>query len=129
MLRIEPYIVEVLIQLSRLGRPINVTTGLQLANSIIAGIEHASNILAWKQKHNVQARAAARTTGKEPSPLLGKGYWAGFNRRNGHLVRGKRLVKFDAKRAAWCTHDNFQTMYDTVYNEMVTGGIAEEAGC
>ena len=126
MLGIEPYIVEVLIQLSKLGRPINVATGLQLANSIIAGTEHAARVLAWKHKHNAQFWAAARTAGKEPSSLLGKGYWAGFNKRNGHFVRGKRLVKFDAKRAEWCTHDNFQTMYDTVYNEMVTGGIAEK---
>ena len=45
-------------------------------------------------------------------------------KRNGHLIKSKKAVKFDPKRADWCTYQNFQTMYKEVYNEMVKGGIA-----
>jgi len=27
--------------------------------------------------------------------LLGQGYWRGFMRRNGHIVKSKKSVKFD----------------------------------
>ena len=126
MLGIEPHIVQVLTQLSRLRTPINVATGLQVVNSVIFHSEYAARVLAWKYKHNAPTRLAARMTGKEPSYLLGKGYWVGFMKRNGHLVGSKKFVKFDAARAEWCTHNSLKTMYQEVYNEMVTGGIAEK---
>jgi hypothetical protein len=60
------------------------------------------------------------------TPLLGSGYWQGFMKRNGHVITSKRAVKFEAKRAEWCTYDNFKCMYDGIYREMARGGIANE---
>jgi hypothetical protein len=45
-------------------------------------------------------------------------------RRNGHIVKSKKSVKFDYKRAEWCTYANFIMMYREVYKDMVKGGIA-----
>ena len=45
-------------------------------------------------------------------------------KRNGHLIKSKKAVKFDFKRAEWCTYRNFKIMYDEVYKEMEKGGIA-----
>ncbi len=59
-------------------------------------------------------------------PLLGLGYWRGFMRRNGHIIKSKRAIKFESKRAEWCTYANFEEMYNKVYKEMVKGGIATE---
>lgn len=47
-------------------------------------------------------------------------------RRNGHVIKSKRAIKFESKRAEWCTYANFEEMYNEVYNEMVKGGIATE---
>ena len=46
MLAIEPHIVELVSQLARIRCPVNVTTGLQLANSIIAGTQYETDVVA-----------------------------------------------------------------------------------
>jgi hypothetical protein len=51
MLAIEPHLVELIIQLARMQCPINVTSGLQLANSRIAGTPIAKQLVKWKIKH------------------------------------------------------------------------------
>lgn len=134
MLAIEPHIVELVSQLARLRCPINVTTGLQLANSIIAGTQYETNLIAWKQRHCVFARKKLTrgdgnkdkddTSAKKDDHLLGWGYWRNFMKRNGHLIKSKKAVKFDFKRAEWCTYRNFKVMYDEIYKEMEKGGIA-----
>ena len=105
MLSVEPYLVELIAQLARMRSPINVTTGLQLANSLIAGTSIELEVKAWKQKHNVQTRLNSH--GSDAGGLIGWGYWKGFMKRNGHLVKSKKAVKFESKRADWCTHHNF----------------------
>jgi hypothetical protein len=45
---------------------------------------------------------------------------------NGHLVKAKKGVKFDSKRADWCTYQNFELVYQEVYQQMVESGIASK---
>jgi hypothetical protein len=45
-------------------------------------------------------------------------------RRHQHIIRRKRSVKFEAKRAEWCTYENFSEMYAHTYEAMVEHGIA-----
>ena len=52
------------------------------------------------------------------------GILAGIHKKKKHLVTSKKAVKFESKRADWCTFQNFETMYNDVYEEMVRGGIA-----
>ena len=127
MIAIEPYIVDLIIQLSRMRSPVNVTTGLQLANSLIAGTSIESELQEWKIRHNIHSRRANKVSGNDPAApqqQLGQGYWRGFMKRNGHIVKSKKSVKFDYKQADWCTYANFLMMYCEVYKEMVKGGIA-----
>jgi hypothetical protein len=56
--------------------------------------------------------------------LLGTGYWNRFMRGHQHIIRSKRSVKFEAKRAEWCTYKNFSEMYAHIYEAMVEYGIA-----
>ena len=123
MLVIEPCIIDLITQLSRMRAPINVATGLQLANSLIVGTQFEAKLRAWKEKHNVHARMS-NVDDDAGGNLLGWGYWRGFMKRNGHLIKSKKAVKFESKRADWCTHHNFSIMYREVYEEMVKGGIA-----
>jgi hypothetical protein len=125
-------------------------------NSLIEGTQVAKDLESWKQRHNVQTRlqaklamlpaegdssqseaasalvslaastvASDKTTASKTSKL-GTGYWRGFMKRNRHLIRSKRGVKFEAKRAEWCTYDNFLQMYEEVYKQMVECGVASK---
>jgi hypothetical protein len=117
MIAIEPYIVQIVSQLAKMRTPICISQGLLLANSIISETPTYDAVLEWKQKHNVHFRNNGKTA-------LGPSYWRGFMKRNKHLIASKKAVKFDSKRADWCTYNNFETMYNEVYEEMVKGGIA-----
>jgi hypothetical protein len=52
-----------------------------------------------------------------PPMILGSTYWNGFMRRHQHIIKSKPAVKFEAKRAEWCTYENFSKMYDNIYEE------------
>jgi hypothetical protein len=58
MLGIEPHLVELIIQLAPIQCPISITSGLQLANSLIAGTPIAKQLVKWKIKHNFQTQLA-----------------------------------------------------------------------
>jgi len=55
---------------------------------------------------------------------LGEAYWAAFMRHNQHRITNKRGEKFASSRADWSTHENFEDMYNHIYDEMVSAGIA-----
>jgi hypothetical protein len=117
MAEIEPYIVELAIKLAEMRVPITSKQGLQLANSLIKGSAFQESVLLWKQNNC----SAFRERGTQE---LGPGYWNGFLKRNKHLIRAKKAVKFDSKRAEWCTYSNIDEMYTEIYESMVEAGIA-----
>ena len=90
MIEIEPYIVELANKLAEMRVPITSKQGLHLANSLIEGTSTQESVLLWKQKNC----AAFRERGNSK---LGPGYWNGFLKRNKHLIRAKKAVKFDLK--------------------------------
>ena len=169
MAAVEPYLASVILQLTNMRCPINATTGLHLANSMIQETTLAKGLNEWKMKHNVKTRfkhhrSHAQQTPEEPLPasasvvtasttstpaedgsdadtpsitaltstgepepagaVLGHGYWNGFMKRHREVIRSKRSIKFEAKRAEWCTYNNFRTMYDEIYEQMANRGIA-----
>ena len=119
MLAIEPYMVELIHQLAQMRNPISVSDGLRLANSLISGTKIGDSVNSWRQTHSSAYRS-------NKNPKLGMGYWRGFMKRNKDLVTAKHGVKFESKRADWCTYNNFEAMYEQVYKEMVAEGIAVE---
>jgi hypothetical protein len=118
MLEVEPYLVELIIKLAEMRQPITSAQGLQLANSLINGTSIKGKIIEWK-KRNCHAFKVGK--GKLE---LGEGYWRSFMRRNGHLIRAKKAVKFDNKRAQWCNYLNMSEMYEEIYNNLTTNGLA-----
>jgi hypothetical protein len=103
MLAIEPYLVEMIIQLEKMRVPIPSRQGLALANSKISGTVHDEKVLEWKETHCI-----SNHNGVEKKPMvLGKGYWVGFVKQNKHLAKARKGDKIDSKRADWCTHKIF----------------------
>ena len=121
MLEVEPYIIVLIDQLSKMRVLITCQQGLELANSLVSGKSIMENIVLWRQKHCISFR-------EDPtlSKPLGSGYWRGFMSRNWLHVKAKKGVKFDGKRADWCTLRNFEQMYRDAYEEMAKMGIAEK---
>ena len=113
MAEIEPYIVSLITQLANMRVPITTKQGLQLCNSIIKGTKFASKVTEFQSKN-------LRSVTEE----LGAGYWRGFLKRNKHLIAAKKAVKFDTKRAEWCTYSNLEEMYTEIYSHLVTAGLA-----
>ena len=91
----------------------NISQGLQLCNSIISGTQFKDLVGEFKKKN-------CRSATSE----LGRGYWRGFLKRNKHLISSKKGVKFDTKRAEWCTYLNMEEMYNEVYTSLVDSGLA-----
>jgi hypothetical protein len=97
MAQIEPYLVELILQLASMRTPITTSQGLQLANSLISGTRIQNQINDWK-RHNCHAYKVASQSGNG-NTTLSLGYWSSFLRRNAHLITSKKAVKFDNKRA------------------------------
>jgi hypothetical protein len=122
MAEVEPYLVQLIIQFSNMRIPISCAQGLELANSLISGTEVEKKLIEWKS-NNCYAYKHASVSGDE-NKKLGLGYWRSFLRRNEHLIRTKKAVKFDNKHAEWCTYDNIQEMYDEIYQNLCSAGLA-----
>ena len=56
---------------------------------------------------------------------LGKTYWWNFIKHHPE-IGSKKAVHFDSNREDWCTHVNFEVMYNKVYSAMVRSGVALE---
>jgi hypothetical protein len=113
MIEIEPYIVSIIIQLANMRVPISSSEGIALCNSVIHGTKFQKILQKYKEKH---CRSA--------SMKLGPSYWKGFLKRNQHLIRSKKPVRFETKRAEWCTYQNMLEMYNEVYSHLVEEGLA-----
>ena len=47
-------------------------------------------------------------------------------KRNKEKIKRARCKVRDQKRLTWCTLDNLQNMYDSIYDRMVRAGVAEK---
>ena len=71
LLRIEPLIVEIILQMARIRQCLNPSKGLQLVNSLIKGTKIQDELVEWKKRNTPNNTGA-----------LGTGYWHGFLRRH-----------------------------------------------
>ena len=58
--------------------------------------------------------------------LLGSGYWRGFRKRYHHRLVSKKGVQFGHNRSEWCKFENFEKMYDLVYEAMEVAKVAKK---
>jgi hypothetical protein len=124
MAQIEPYLVELILKLAALRTPITASQGLQLANSLIKSTKIEKFVTDWKSR-NCHAFKVASKCGKEKN-TLSLGYWRSFMKWNAHLIRAKKGVKFDNKRAEWCNYLNIEEMYEEIYQNPCIAGHACE---
>ena len=76
MLKVEPYIVELIDQLSKIRLPITCRKGLQLANSLISGKSVLKSVEQWRKRYCISFRD--QEDGLKDTKGLGMGYWRGL---------------------------------------------------
>ena len=108
----EKYIAETIIQMAKIKRPLSVSACIQLANSMITGTTHQKKLVEFKKK-----RKFDETNG------LGSAWFKGFCKRNPAVIT-RKAVKFSINRSQWCNQENFQIMYDSIYEELHEAGLA-----
>jgi hypothetical protein len=115
MLEIEPLLVTFVICLQRIGQPLNSTTFLKLANSLIKGTALEEKVLGSKKGGNSGAANGIR-------------YYQGFMKRNKDEIDSKCPRNTPADRTKWTTYPNtIESMYAMVYAVLVEAGVACEA--
>jgi hypothetical protein len=111
---IEPLMAEFCIRMARLGEPLSKTLVINLANDLIADTDYKERVKAFKARHKIA------------DGNLGDRWYQGFMKRNDAILKRHKTKIKDVKRRTWVTEENFQAMYDNVYEAMVEAGVAEE---
>ena len=114
LLPLEPTIVKIIIQMSRIRQCMTPSQGLKLVNCMIAGTPVQDDLILFKE------RICSNSNG-----TVGNSYLRGFMQRNGHKLVSKRGQKYELDRAAWSTYHNFDQMYVQVGEEMVEAKVAQ----
>ena len=125
MAPLEPIILEIALQKGRMNQPLTVEEGLHLSNSLIKpGSKIEKDVVSYLKKRRQYSIHGSKT--KIPGMLLGPGYWRGFRARYHHRLVSKRGVQFGHNRSEWCKFENFEKMYNLVYEAMEIAGVAKK---
>ena len=88
--------------MARVWKCLTPSQGVALVNSMIEGTKIQTKLMKFKKKYS-QGSNLGR---------VGEGYWAGFMKRQVHLLVSKRKQKYDLNRSTWSTYANFVQMYE-----------------
>jgi hypothetical protein len=116
---VEPLLVELCIQRSRMGQPLAQHEGILLVNSIIFGTIHQDNLRRY-QIDVVRMSVDADNLG-----IAGSRYWQNFKRRNKDMLDTGAAVAQAVCRKEWSSYQNFAQMYDLVYEQMDQARVLE----
>jgi hypothetical protein len=65
---------------------------------------------------------------EEKAGRAGLKWWQNFAKRHKVHLSIWKAVRFDMKRNEWCKLENFQQMYDFIYDKLAEKGLAEVYG-
>jgi hypothetical protein len=115
---IEPFIVQWCLAMAKCGSALNRQHVIDLACDLIKGTKAEQDMIEFKRQRGFIV--------KEEDRLLGVTWYQSFMRRHSDTLRRGRCVPKDVNRHTWCTKEHFSDVYDHVYDELVTAGIAEK---
>lgn len=113
---IEPIIVDFCIKLARMGAGLRKEQVCSLANSLLDGTEIQKRLASFKMK--------CTTTKATKADKVGARWYENFMRRHREHIKRVSLSTADDKRWTFQTRENFQTMYDNIYQQMEECGAA-----
>jgi hypothetical protein len=92
-----------------MGQPMGMSEGLGMANSIIAGTCHELKMIRYKERLHL--------TG-DPLHKIGTCFWRNFGKRHASVLDADTGVLQALCHKEWSTHQNFNKMYNLVYDVM-----------
>ena len=107
--------IQLIITMSRVGQSFTSGQGLELMNSLIKDTPHQEKLNEWRQEQ-----------GLEQDGQVGYSYWQGFLKRNSHMIKSTKGVKYELNRKRWTTYSNFLQMYELIGEEMIGAGVAQK---
>jgi hypothetical protein len=120
MIGIEAHLLAAILRRAALHKPVSCGEGLELATSMLEGMEAQVALMEFK-KNPLKNGPNNDTFG-----TLGQRYWQNFCRRKAHVITSKKSVRFESKRDDWCRLENFDGMYDGVYEKLVQSRVSEK---
>ena len=95
LVKIEPIIVNIIVQTARMRQCLTPSKGLMLVNSLINGTSVPKKLIEWKRNNT-------------PNFIgnLGEGYWRNFMKRNKNKIVGKPGQKYELNCQNWTTYNN-----------------------
>ena len=128
MIALEAHFLDTILQLAVMQQPVTPSIAIEMINYMVASNKLQEQIVEWKKKHlpetNKENSSDKDTSTTNPAHV-GKKYWRNFIKRHPE-IGSKKAVCFDSNREDWCTHANFEVMYNKVYSAMVRSGVALE---
>ncbi len=106
---------DICIRLGKMGQPLTKSTIIELANSLIFKTEYQEKLEAAKKLRHLDDEGS-----------LGTAWYRGFLNRHKSFLTTKGVVIKDVKRRTWVTRENFENMYENIYQIMVEAGVAEK---
>ena len=104
-MKIEDEVCNIITAMSKFHHPIRVSNALQLINDLISNTEYQVKLNSFKCRR-------CGVTIEDGRAMVGKGYWSGFMRRNGHRLNQVRPHEFGPDRNNWCKYGAIFYMYD-----------------
>ena len=114
---VEPKLVDLIIQMSRIRRCLTVSCCLLLADALIEGTDVEKAVAKYKKR--IKASNSEKAN-------LSLRYWIGFKKRWGHVFTFNRGQKFALDRSAALTVCKISKMYGKVYDAMVECNVASK---
>jgi len=112
---VEPTLCDFCIRSGKMGNPLTKTTIIELANDLISETEYTEKIKDCKELRKLNS-----------IEKLGDTWYQGFmSQFSEQLTRSGTTIK-DSKRNTWVTQENFQNMYESVYEATVSAGVAKK---
>ena len=100
-----------------MGQPMGMSEGLGMANSIIAGTCHELKMIRYKERLHLTGDALHK---------VGTCFWRNFRKRHANMLDADTGVSQASCRKEWSTHQNFNKMYNLVYDVMDEARILEK---
>jgi hypothetical protein len=113
--KVEPFLVDILCELARIGEAQTKYEIMELADEIIRGTEHAQAYIDCCEKR--------QTTKNWDEGIVGEKWYQNFIQRNQDWIKRAKFKVQDSNRRTYCT-DNFSKLYTSVYKNTVDAGVS-----
>ena len=114
LIEIKPLLIQISLWKQEAGQPITPSEGIALAISLIDGKPLQTELMKF------QSSIKAALTG-----TVSTKFWQNFVKRNKELIEVGKGYRVANNRTELVAYENIDQMYDLVYEQMVTSGVAK----